>query len=159
MIVLAAAQSSIVPSFRLNSGQPDLIFLVVVAWSVRATWGEGIFWAFAGGIAHDLLSLVPLGTSVITLLVALYVIKSVEDQIYSFHPILLLPLVLFGTILNHLLLFLALSVLKGYAIDLIPTIRYFTLPTLFYHVVLIFPVYVIVRLFQSRIAMTPQTGF
>lgn len=159
LMLLAAAQSSILPAFRINSGQPDLIFLCVLAWSVRANWQESLFWAFVGGLCHDALSLLPLGVSSVPLLIGVYVIKSVETQLYSFNPLLLLPVVLIGTLIQHALIFVALGVFRGYAVDLLASVRYFTLPTLFYHLVLLLPVYVLVRLVQGRAPMTPPTGF
>lgn len=153
--LLAASQSSVLAFIRLNSGQPDLILLWVVAWSVRADRTEAIFWAFVGAICHDLLSIVPLGTSVFALLAMIAVVQTLKTQLYKFNPLLLLPIIFFGTLLHHLILYVVLAFV-GYSIDFVPTVRYFLLPTLLYHVVLILPVYVAVRIVQ-RLAWGRQT--
>ncbi len=148
--LLAAAQSSVLVFARLNSGQPDLILLWTLAWAVHANRSEALFWAFVGGIFHDLLSIAPLGTSVLALLAMIGVVQTLKSELYSFSPLLLLPIVFFGTLLHHLVLYTLLAVV-GYGVDFVPTVRYFLLPTLLYHVGLILPVYVAVRVVQRLI--------
>lgn len=154
-IILVAIQSSVIPQVRLPSlfsGQPNLVFLVVLCWAVKAPYDDAIFWAFVGGILQDLMSVLPLGTSVIVPLLLIYAIKWIEEQLFSFNVLLLLPLTLFGTLLYYGVVFVVLAIVNGYMVDFLPTIRYFVLPTLFYHLVLILPLYGIVRLLQGRIA-------
>jgi rod shape-determining protein MreD len=62
-IPLAAAllQSAVVPFISVGGARPNLPFLVAGAWSLAAGAGEGVWWAFVGGLAADLLSGGPLG--------------------------------------------------------------------------------------------------
>lgn len=60
---LAAAllQSAVVPFISIGGARPNLPFLVAGSWSLAAGAGEGVWWAFVGGLAADLLSGGPLG--------------------------------------------------------------------------------------------------
>lgn len=62
-IPLAAAllQSAVVPFISIGGARPNVPFLVAGSWSLAAGAGEGVWWAFVGGLAADLLSGGPLG--------------------------------------------------------------------------------------------------
>ena len=62
-IPLAAAllQSAVAPFLSVGGARPNLPFLVAGSWSLAAGAGEGVWWAFVGGLAADLLSGGPLG--------------------------------------------------------------------------------------------------
>ncbi|HAF08772.1 MAG TPA: rod shape-determining protein MreD [Chloroflexi bacterium] len=62
-IPLAAAllQSAVVPFISIGGARPNLPFLVAGSWSLAAGAGDGVWWAFVGGLAADLLSGGPLG--------------------------------------------------------------------------------------------------
>jgi rod shape-determining protein MreD len=63
VLPLAAAllQSAVVPFISVGGARPNLPFLVAGSWSRAAGAGEGVWWAFIGGLAADLLSGGPLG--------------------------------------------------------------------------------------------------
>ena len=63
VIPLAAAllQSAVIPFVSIGGARPNLPLLVAGSWSLAAGAGEGVWWAFVGGIAADLLSGGPLG--------------------------------------------------------------------------------------------------
>jgi rod shape-determining protein MreD len=62
-VPLAAAllQASVVPFMAIAGGRPNLPLLVAASWSIAAGAREGVWWAFVGGLAADLLSGGPLG--------------------------------------------------------------------------------------------------
>jgi rod shape-determining protein MreD len=63
VLPLAAAllQSAVVPFISVGGARPNLPFLIAGSWSLAAGAGEGVWWAFIGGLASDLLSGGPLG--------------------------------------------------------------------------------------------------
>jgi rod shape-determining protein MreD len=144
LVMLAAVQSSILPYFRLYSGQPNLVMLVVAAWAIDSSWEEGAFWAFWGGICMDLLSVVPLGTSVVPLLVATFAIRLAVTQTEGLTLLIYLVVVLAGIIIAQIVLFVVLG-LEGYFIEPVPVIRYFAIPSVIYQMLVAAPVYVVVR--------------
>jgi rod shape-determining protein MreD len=65
---LALLQSTLLPQFRVFGVQPDLVLLVVVAWSLLRGSEEGMLWALIGGLALDILSSAHLGVNTLPLL-------------------------------------------------------------------------------------------
>lgn len=151
LLALAAAlQSSIIPQIRFSSGQPDLVVLIVLAWAFHADLEEALFWAFTGGILQDLLSIAPLGASVIGLLPTIFVINLIAGQLYNINIILIFGIFLFGTIIQHVGFLMVLAV-TGIGIDLIGNIRYVMIPSLLYNLALALPVYWVVRQIQKSV--------
>lgn len=145
LLALAVAlQSSFFPFIRLYSGQPNLIFLFVVAWAFDADWGEAFAWALVGGLFQDLLSVAPLGTSILPLCIAVFAVKMAYTQVKGVSLLIYIGVILVGTLLAQIVLFVMLGV-TGYTIDLVPTVRYFMLPSLAYQLVLTVPAYLICR--------------
>lgn len=157
-IIVGALQATIVPQIRLLGGGPDLIFLMVLAWSINADLEDGIIWAFVGGIAQDLQSLAPIGTSSLGLLILVFAISGLGRQVYRIGLILLIGLVLFGTLFHQLIL-IAVLWLTGHHIDFFTDLAYVVAPTIFYNLLLILPVYWFVRRIQHRIARPTLRSF
>lgn len=148
--ILAAFQSSIMPALRLQSGQADLILLVVLAWAVHARYEESLWWALVGGIMHDLLSIVPLGASAFGLLIMVFIIDTIRRALYQVNWLLWLVLVVLGTLLSEFIIIVVLAV-SGYPSNVGVLLRSFVLPTLALHIVLALPVYALVRFLQARL--------
>ncbi len=169
ILALAVAyQSSLLPAvvqsvldalFGLNlyAGKPDLVLLIVLSWAVQAELEEAIFWAFAGGIMQDLLSVTPVGTSVLALLILVFAINILSRNFYQFGVAFLLIFVVVGTFLQHLVLQVVLAI-GGYPLDFTQSLPYFTLPTLLYNVVLVLPLYIVLRRIQKRLPR-PQSAW
>lgn len=63
LIPLTAAllQGTVAPLVAVGGARPLLPILVAASWSIAAGAREGVWWAFLGGIASDLISAGPLG--------------------------------------------------------------------------------------------------
>ena len=149
MIVLAALQSSVLPLLRWQNGQPQLILLLVLAWVVRAPLPEALFWAVVGGICAGMLSIVPLGVSIIAPALGVLMIDALRRSLYGVNPFLWLMVVIVVTVLHEALIVLGL-LFVGYSVPLSDFLRTALLPTLAYHVVLAWPLYALTRLLQAR---------
>jgi rod shape-determining protein MreD len=148
LMSLAAFQSSLAPYIRFFSGQPNLVLLAVIAWALTVDWREAFAWAFTGGLLQDLLSIAPLGTSILPLVIGVFVVKLLNQQFEGLSLLLYFAVAVFTSFLAQIVLFITLG-LVGYPIDLIPTIRYFLLPTMAYQIALALPVYALMRWFHS----------
>lgn len=152
LLALAAAlQSTLIPQLRIAQGQPDLVLLLVLSWSFRSRLEEGLTWAFIGGIFQDLLSLTPLGTSSLSLIIISYSAHSIGEQLYSLNPLVVTLAGLFSTVGKYSLTFIVFLFI-GLRPDLLSSIRYVFLPTLLYNLVLLLPIYGFVRFIQARIS-------
>src|SRR2546425_13107133 len=63
LVPLAAAllQGTVAPLIAVGGARPSLPILVAASWSIAAGAREGVWWAFLGGLASDLISGGPLG--------------------------------------------------------------------------------------------------
>ncbi len=156
IMVLAALQSSVFPLIRLSSGQPNLVFLLVVAWAIDADWNESMLWTIVGGLCQDLLSIAPIGTSILPLVLAVFAVKMALMQVKGLSFIVYMVVAVVGTLVALIFLFIMLGV-TGYGIDSVPTVRYFLLPSLAYQIVAAVPMYMVVRWFNRQ--TTPRRGF
>lgn len=146
-LLAAALQSTFNPQIRLLGGEPDLVFLLVLTWIIRAPLEEGIALAFIGGVALDLLSAAPLGVTSAGLLLVVFGLDVVRRQLFGVGILTVLLFAGLGTLLIKLLEWIALA-LVGLSPPVVATISYIILPSMVYNVVLLAPAYFVVQLIQ-----------
>ncbi|MCY4144843.1 MAG: rod shape-determining protein MreD [Chloroflexi bacterium] len=131
-------------------GQLSLVTLLVLCWSLQASLTESYAWAFVGGIALDLLSVLPLGATSAALLIMVYAINRLSQQLLRARVVLLLAMAAVATLFMTAYTYAAL-VLLGYTYDLWAVGRFVLLPTLVYNLVAVLPLFAIVRVVQRRL--------
>jgi rod shape-determining protein MreD len=150
LLLAAALQASVIPQIRIGGGGPDLVFLMVLSWAVNTDLGEGLLWAFVGGIMEDLLSAAPLGTSTLAMIPIVFFISGLNRQVYRMGFLLLTTLVLLGTVFQQVVIIIVLS-LTGHLIELPSAFGFIVAPTIVYNFLLIWPVYFVMRRIQQRL--------
>jgi len=159
MMLVAALQVTVMPQISFWGGRPDLVLLVVVSWALNSTLEQAVLWAFVGGICKDLLSAAPVGTSVIGLVLIIFAIHAVREQLFSVGLFTLIWVSLIGTIVQELTIFIILMFSGfqpefasqfGYGV-IIEQFRLFIVPTIVYNLIGILPIYIIVRLIQRAV--------
>jgi rod shape-determining protein MreD len=143
-------QASILPQLDLPGGGPDLVFLLVLSWAIDSELRQGVAWAFVGGIMLDLLSALPVGTHSIPLLVIVFALSGVGGQIYRLGLLLLIAMAVGGTLFQQLTL-MTITALLGHRVMWLQEFTSIVLPTVFYNLILIVPVYWTVRRIQRRL--------
>lgn len=152
LLVLAAVlQATFVPQIRLGGGGPDLVFLMVLSWSVNASLGESLVWALTGGILQDLLSAAPLGTSAVGMVIIVFIVSGLNQQVYRVGFLLLVVTVLLGSAFQQLLI-MAILALSGFTMNLTTDLSYVVAPSIVYNLVMMFPVYFVMRRIQKRLS-------
>jgi rod shape-determining protein MreD len=153
LAIAAIVQSVVLPRLAIMGVKADLVLLLVIAWSIRRGVGAGIVWAIIGGIAIDLLSVEPLGLSV----VAMGIIATLAG---SFGPALrrtsaLLPLAITPplSILATLIGAAALA-LDGWAVFWPVTVALVVLPSAVVNSVAMLAVYPLVSAIDGRFGAT-----
>jgi rod shape-determining protein MreD len=68
LTLVALIQDVVLSRISLLGARPDLLFLVIVVWSLLRGAGEGMIWAFIGGFVLDLLSGGPMGGFALSLI-------------------------------------------------------------------------------------------
>jgi len=160
LMLAAVLQAVLLPQTPLIGGGPNLIFVLVMAWALNAPLREAVFWAMVGGLASDLLSAAPLGTSSLGLVILVFVMNLILSQFYELGLILLALMGLFGTFAFEFYRLAALDAfqLLGYISADAPfnitwgsDIPDIIAPVMVYNVLLILPIYVLLRLLQRRL--------
>lgn len=151
LALAAAAQATFLPQMRVLNGQPDLVFLIVLAWSIHATPPQAVIWAFVGGIMQDLLSAVPLGSTTLGLVLMLALLEGLRSQLARVGLVTYIGLVLVGGFAIKIVLMIILIV-SGFVVQPVTTFTDNVLPSVAYNLVLMLPIYVIVRFLQRRVA-------
>ncbi len=123
LALVALIEATVLRHVRVGNVQPDLVLLVVGAWSLRRGVEEGAVWAFIGGVFLDLLSAGPPAAHLFALLAASLVLgidpatglaRRQAQPVGG--PLALIVGVLLGTLVYHLVLLTALQ-LAGYPVD------------------------------------------
>lgn len=156
LALAATLQSTVAAQIQILGGRPDLVFLLVLAWSIHARLEESVTWAFVGGVMQDLLSATPLGTSSLGMVLLVFGVDLLKQQVYRVGLLMLGGLVIGGTLLQQLV-HVAVLLVAGYRITLID-IAYVVFPTMLYNLVFIWPLYWFVRRAQRRIGVGGQQG-
>ncbi|MBN1967034.1 MAG: rod shape-determining protein MreD, partial [Anaerolineae bacterium] len=111
-----------------------------VSWALLADVREAMAWAVIGGVLQDWLSIAPLGTSALGLVIVAFVADSLFGDVQRTN-VLIPPLVAAaGTVIYHLGILLVLR-LDGTLVPVGRGLAYVTLPTVIYHTILILPVF------------------
>lgn len=164
LVLAAVLQVTLMPQISILGGRPDLIFLIVVSWSLNSSLEEAVLWAFVGGISKDLLSAAPLGTSTLGLIIILFAVHSIREQVYSVGLFTLIWVSILGSLFQQITILIivylagfqpAFADTVGYG-AVIDQIGYFVIPTIVYNLVAILPVYWFVRRLQIRIGLNER---
>lgn len=155
LLFAAILQASVLPQFRILGGAPDLVFLLVLTWATHSDLDEAIAWAFIGGIAQDLLSAAPTGSSVLGMILMVFVVYLLNRQLYRTGIFMLLLLTFSGTFVKELLSAIAMTA-AGFSTDLLLSLEYVILPSAIYNTALVLFVYAFVRFLQRRLQRDPR---
>lgn len=158
MTALAAAiLGSLTPVLENTHGQISLVLLLVMTWAVRSSLTDSFVWAFVGGIAMDLLSILPLGASSFALALIVFAVNIVSHQLYQGRIVSILVMTVLSTFFLQFFTWQILALL-GNSYDLAALIRLVLLPTIVYNLAAVLPVYGFVRWMQRRLEGGPQSA-
>ncbi len=149
IFIAAVLQLTVMAQIRILGGQPDLVFLLVLSWAINGRLEQSVTWAFVGGIAQDLLSAAPTGASVLGMILLVFGIERIKQQVYRIGFVLMIGLVIAGTILQKLV-FMLVAGFSGFTIYPLENFTYVILPTIAYNLVFIGPIYWVIRRIQGR---------
>ncbi len=158
-MLAAALQVTVMPQISIFGGRPDIVLLLVSAWSLNTSLDQGVLWAFVGGICKDMLSAAPIGTSVIGMLLIIFAIHAVRQQLFSVGFFTLVWVSVLGTVIQQLSI-LTILLFTGFQPQyaeqlgygaLLNQVRLFIVPTIVYNLIGIIPIYWFVRAIQRAL--------
>lgn len=141
---------NVLPLLEQTRGQLNLVMLFVLCWSVRAELIESLIWALVGGLAIDLLSILPIGTTSVIFILFAFLVNSVARQLFRVRVLFLVAVTPLATIVLTLYTLVALA-LTGLSYDFLDMLRLVLIPTVAYNTLAVVPVYAVVRLIQRRL--------
>lgn len=149
MALAVIIQGSVIPQIRVFGGAPDLVFLVVLAWALHMPLEQGLLWAFVGGVLQDILSVNPTGSSSLGLVVVVFGVNLISQQVYRVGWPLLFGLTFAGTFTYQVIL-LILMTFVGVKVNFLYDMNYVIFPTMLYNLLFIGPVYGFIYRIQQR---------
>lgn len=164
LIVAVVLQATLLPRLDLVGEGPDLVYLMVVAWALNAPLRQAVFWGIAGGVLFDLMSAIPLGTTSLGLALMVLLMDTVRMRFYELSWLFLGLMGLFGTLIYEFYRMAMLDVF--HLLGLMPADAPFQItwgdelvgraaPVMLYNVVLVLPVYLLLRASQRRLPVEP----
>lgn len=147
---VVALLSNFTPLLNDSRGQPSLVMLLVICWSLRSSLADGFVWALVGGIMLDLLSVLPVGTTSAALVIMTFVVNSAAQQLLRLRIFFLLAITALATVFMTAYTIVALFLL-GHSYDIPALIRLMLLPTMIYNLIAVLPLYAFVRIVQRRL--------
>ena len=155
-----AVLGNVTPVLNYTRGQINLVLLFVLCWSVHAELAESLIWALIGGIALDLQSILPVGTTSIMLVMMAYAVNGIAQQLFHVRLMFLIAATPIATLILSAYTLTALAAL-GNVYDILLAGRLIIVPSVLLNLLAIGPVYALVRLMQRRleggIQVTPQS--
>jgi rod shape-determining protein MreD len=151
MAVLAIIQTAILPRFPIAGVEPQLLFLVALAWGLLRGLDEGLVWAFIAGIWVDLFSLTPVGLSSLAFMAGVAAPILLQPMLPPRRLPVTALLAALGTLIYLLLYVIALGLL-GHGLSAVGLAG--LLPIVLLHAILVLPIYYVVhqllRVLQPR---------
>jgi len=140
LMVVVIVQATVMPELEISGGIPDLVLLVVLAWTLMAGYERGLLWAFVGGILQDLISAAPMGTTSLALVFVTSLAALVVGQISPRNLVYPALAAVGATLVAHLVSLAVLTV-AGRPLPLIATLLGITVPSMIYNAVVMIPLY------------------
>jgi len=112
LILLALLQATVVPVIPYVGIRPDLVLLLVLAWTMVRGTTEGAVGAMVGGLALDIFSPLPLGTHALAMLAVIVPVGWLGTPFYRGNLVFPISGAFLATVLYNVLL-LGLSRLVG----------------------------------------------
>ncbi len=150
-VLLSAAllQSTVMPHCTLLGVHPDLMLMLVTAWSILRGSEEGMLWAVIGGVALDMLSGAPFGVCTLALLIVGFLAGLSRRSVFRSDLLLPLLIVPLATLLYEGMMLLALRAL-GWPADLRTGVSRVVLPAVLVNTVSMPVVYLLARELHRR---------
>jgi rod shape-determining protein MreD len=153
----ALLQGTVVARIRFFGVSPNLMLVIVVAWSLLRGVTEGLVWAFAGGLALDLMSGIPLGTSSLALMTACLLAGLGTNQVFATNLLFPILIVSLATAVAGWLVLL-ISQIRGLPLNWIASTVHIIGPELLLNAALMVLIYPALRWVTERPRATPGSG-
>lgn len=133
--LLAIFQTVVGPRLVLMSVRPDLILLLVIAWTLFYGSRSGIVWGFTGGLWMDVLSGGPMGGASLALMAASLVVGVGHNRLFRTNLMVPVATAILGTLV-YSLVYLGILTLVDHRLPFGAVILQLVLPATLYNSIL-----------------------
>lgn len=105
LFATALIQATVLPRVNPTSLSPDLVLVMLFLWSASRGIRESLAWIFFTGILLDVLTLDPLGTNGLALVIVVLLSGPGRQRIFQFNVVVPVLLVFVATIVHGLVLY------------------------------------------------------
>jgi rod shape-determining protein MreD len=105
LFVIALVQATVLPRVNPTSLAPDFILIMLFLWSASHGIRESLAWIFFTGILLDVLTLDPLGTNGLALVIVVLLSGTGRQRIFQINVVVPVLLVFVATIVHGLVLY------------------------------------------------------
>lgn len=153
LFVAALVQATLLLRVQVANVKPDLVLILVIVGTLIYGGKNGIVWAFVGGLALDLFSGGPMGSSSLALIAAAVVASPGHRTLSRFNVIVPLAAIALGTlaygatyiaVLTLVEVIVILPFFSGlgltpvhYGLGFLPTLQYVVLPAMAYNTLVV----------------------
>jgi rod shape-determining protein MreD len=149
VILLALAQTSLVPSIEIGPARPQLVLVWVVCWAVVRGRGEAMASAIVGGLALDLLSQMPPGAHLLALALVTF-LADLGHKVMQGSTALFAGAAVFAASILYGLVLVAIMVTRVHPVNVPDAVILDILPGAAYNLVLLAPVFLLQRAIHTR---------
>jgi rod shape-determining protein MreD len=143
MVILVVLQTGIINRIPLLNGTPDLILLVLVAWSLQEKVNNAWLWAVVGGVLVSFVSATPFFAPLVGYLLVTILGRLLQRRIWQSPILAMFVLTFVGTVLYQGILFTA-SVVNGVPLGWRESLNLVILPSVLLNMALALPVHSII---------------
>ena len=142
LLIVAAAEVSVLPMFQIGGLQPNPMLVLLLAWLMVRGAGEAFLFIPVGGVFLGLVDSAPMGTALLAL-APMAVLQEVRgSQLREGGFILTILFTVAMTIVFNLV-YLLVFVLSGDGGNLVGAMTRVIIPTAFLNVIILFPIYAV----------------
>lgn len=140
LMFAAAIDASVFTQLRYLNGQPSLVLILIVGWTLLNELPEALAWAFLGGLFADVLSVTPIGTSSFAYVLAATILTTYLGQVGRRNFLVPIVAVIFTTLV-HQVVVLAILLVQGNSFPLFQVVLTWTIPCIAFNVILVYPIF------------------
>ena len=131
----ALLQSTAIARLKIAGVKPDLVLLILLAWTLVYGSQTGIILAFVGGVALDIFSGGPMGASSLSLMTASVVTGIGHGTLYRYNPLVPVVVTMIGTVV-YSFTYLGILFVLGLGLPFMSTVTHIVVPSILYNATL-----------------------
>jgi len=131
LFVTAMVQATVLPRVNPTSLSPDIVLVMLFLWSASRGIRESLAWIFFTGLLLDVLTLDPLGTNGLALVIVVLFSGPGGRRIFQFNVVVPILMVFVATIVHGLVLYTLRGAAPGFSIVLQAILHAMLLPILY----------------------------